>query len=464
MVETTAPPTFGELVVSKLGRHAVVVGASMAGLTTARVLSDYFEQVTALEQDDLEEGPVLHKSVPQGHHLHALLQGGLKVLSSLYSAFAQELAQRGATEVTVGRDVAWYLPDGKAYNPTGSIRTPFDSGLKAYCASRGLIEFIVRRQTTAIPNIRLESGTAVRELIHAKGRVQGVRLADSRTIEADLVVDATGRGRRARHWLTAIGCSPPDETAIGLDTAYSTANFRRPPSFPGEPIIFINGPAPQFTRRGYVITIENRTLLVSRIGRFGDFAPLDRAGFLGFAGGLHNDLAYRIIKDGEQLTPIAHHRFVSSVQRHYERMTSFPEGFLVIGDALCTFNPIYAQGMSAAAKQAEILQRVLSDCARQTGSLAGLASSFFAQAAEFNSTPWNLAAAFDFAFPQTRGIRPPGIEKQTRYFAALDTLQCEDGEVRRLVTEVFQLLQPLSVLQREPLRSCVLARMAAGRA
>ena len=195
--------------------------------------------------------------MPQGHHLHALLPGGLKVLSSLYPAFAQELAQRGATEVTLGRDVVWYLPDGKAYSPTGSIRTPFDSGLRAYCASRALIEFAARRQTAAITNIRLEGGSAVRELIHEEGRVQGVRLTDSRTVEADLVVDATGRGRRARHWLTAMGYSPPDETAIGLDTAYSTANFRRPRSFDGEPIIFINGPAPQYTRRGYVITIEN---------------------------------------------------------------------------------------------------------------------------------------------------------------------------------------------------------------
>jgi hypothetical protein len=140
-----------------------------------------------------------------------------------------------------------------------------------------------------------------------------------------------------------MGFPPPDETEIGLDTAYSTANFRKPDSFPGEPIIFITGPAPQFTRRGYVITIENGTLLVSLIGRFGDFPPTDKQGFLAFADELHSDLAHRIITEAEQLSPIAHHRFVSSVRRHYEQVSSFPEGFLVIGDALCTFNPIYAQ-------------------------------------------------------------------------------------------------------------------------
>jgi 2-polyprenyl-6-methoxyphenol hydroxylase-like FAD-dependent oxidoreductase len=147
------------------------------------------------------------------------------------------------------------------------------------------------------------------------------------------------------------------------------------------------------------------------------------------------------------------------VQRHYERMTTFPKGFLVMGDALCTFNPIYAQGMSAAAQQAEILHQVLSQCAAGSASLDELAPTFFARAAEANSTPWNLAAAFDFAFPQTRGIRPPDFEQRARYFAALDRLQCEDTEVRRLVMEVFQLLRPLSVLLQEPLRSRVLQRL-----
>jgi 2-polyprenyl-6-methoxyphenol hydroxylase-like FAD-dependent oxidoreductase len=225
-------------------------------------------------------------------------------------------------------------------------------------------------------------------------------------------------------------------------------------------LIFITGPAPHFTRRGYVITIENGTLLVSLIGRFGDFPPTDKEGFLVFAKELHSDLAYRIIKNSEQLTPIAHQRSASSVQRHYERMKPCPEGFLVIGDALCHFNPIYAQGMSAAAKQAVILQEILSEYAEQSLEVAAIASSFFPKAANFNSTPWNLGAGFDFAFPQTRGKRPPGIEERARYFAALDRLASEDSEVRRLMAEVFHLVQPLSILQQEPLRSRVHSRIA----
>lgn len=105
---------------------------------------------------------------------------------------------------------------------------------------------------------------------------------------------------------------------------------------------------------------------------------------------------------------------------------------------------------------------VLSERVSATRGLEGLASEFFARAAVLNRTPWDLAAGFDFAFPQTRGARPPGIQERARYFAALDRLQVEDRQVQRLVAEVFHLVRPLSALQEEPLRSRVLARMSTG--
>src|SRR5215831_17736408 len=361
---------------SRLGHHALVIGGSLAGLMTARVLAEYFDHVTVLERDAMEDRPVIHPSIPQGHHLHGLLQGGQQVLSSLYPGFTGELHTLGATRAIVGRDIVWYLPDGKAYNPTGSLREPLDLGFEAHCASRGLIEFLIRRLTLALPNVQLETGVTVRELAHSGGHVQGVRCSDSRSFAAELVVDAGGRGSRAPLWLEAMGFSRPDATTIGVDTAYSTAHFRRPKSYTGEPLIFVTGPAPHFTRRGYLIMIENEILLVSLIGRFGDYPPTDKAGFCTFAQALHSPFISELIGDAEQLTAIHHYRFPTSVQRHYERMASFPEGFLTLGDAVCSFNPIYAQGMSAAALQARALQQLLSR-ATQFGSLDGIAASFF---------------------------------------------------------------------------------------
>ena len=438
--------------------HAIVVGGSIAGLITARILADHFGQVTVLERDEIEDRPVLHKSVPQGNHLHALLNGGQQVLSALYPGFTDDLRSRGANRVTVGRDVVWHLPDGKAYTATGSVRAPFDVGLEGYCASRGLIEYVIRRRTQEVPQIRVETGRTVCELISHNGRICGVRCDDGQRVQADLVVDASGRTSRASQWLAAAGLLEPRKTTIGVDTAYSTANFLVPDWYDGEPIVFITGPAPTFTRRCYLIRIENGSLLVSLIGRFGDYPPTDREGFLTFARELHSDLAWRIIRDAEQLSPIAHHRFPASVQNHYEELSS-TERFIAIGDALCTFNPIHAQGMSAAARQAGLLGEILSEHLSRERGLDGLAKTFYFRAGQFNSTPWNLAAAFDFAFPQTRGDRPPDAEERARYFAVLDLLQTVDPEIRRLMTEVFHLVKPLSMLLEEPIQSRVRAHM-----
>jgi 2-polyprenyl-6-methoxyphenol hydroxylase-like FAD-dependent oxidoreductase len=441
----------------QLGHAAIVVGSSIGGLVAARALSDYFQHVTVLERDEIEDRPVIHKSVPQGNHFHALLNGGQRVLSALYPGFTDDLGSLGARRITE-RDVVWYLPDGKAYSPTGSLREPYEVGLEGNCASRGLIEYVIRRRTRQVPGIRIETGTTVRELICRVGRVHGVRCDDGRAFEADLVVDATGRASRAPAWLAAAGVSEVRQTTIGVDTAYSTASFRVPDWYDGEPLVFITGPAPTFTRRGYIIRIENGGLLVSLIGRFGDHPPTDREGFLGFAKELHSDLAWRIIKDSEQLSPIAHHRFPASVQRHYEEATTV-DRFIAVGDALCTFNPIHAQGMSAAARQGYLLRDVLSEHLSHGRGPDGIPAAFYSRATELNSTPWGLAAAFDFAFPQTRGERPAGTEQRARYFAVLDRLQIEDLGIRRLMAEVFHLVTPLSALLEEPLRSRVLAQM-----
>jgi flavin-dependent dehydrogenase len=441
---------------AKLG-HAIVVGGSIAGLIAARVLSDYFELVTVLERDEIENRPVLHKSVPQGNHLHALLNGGQQVLAALYPGFTDDLRKLGAKQFSIGRDVAWYFPDGKAYSPTGSLREPFDVGLDGHCASRGLIEHVVRCRTQEFAGIRVHTETTVRGLMYRDARVLGVLCDEGRSIETELVIDATGRTSHAPQWLEAAGLSAPRQTTIGVDTAYSTALFRVPDWYDGEPLVFIVGPAPAFTRRGYVIRIENQSLLVSLIGRFGDYPPTDRDGFLGFAKELHSDLAWRIVRNGEQLTPVAHHRFPASVQRHYEELTI--DRFVAIGDALCTFNPIYAQGMSAAARQANLLGKVVAEHLSPGPELDGIAADFYSRAAELNRTPWDLAAGFDFAFPETRGERPAGIEERARYFAVLDRLQREDPEIRRLMTEVFHLVRPLSALLEEPLRSRVRVRM-----
>jgi 2-polyprenyl-6-methoxyphenol hydroxylase-like FAD-dependent oxidoreductase len=445
-----------------LGEHAVVIGGSIAGLATARVLADHFEQVTVLERDHIAEEPAIHKSIPQGNHLHNLLLGGQRVFSRLYPGFTEKLQNLGAVRLRWGMDNVFLLPDGKAYSRGGAVREPHDLGIDIYCQSRGLLEYCVRQCTKKSANISLQSDCTARGLIGGKSHVTGVAYdhdGESHSIVSDFVVDAAGRGSHAPRWIRQLGFAPPEETSIGVDFAYTSAKYRIPNYSEPERVMAVLAPGPDHPNMGILEEIEGNVFHVSLGGRFGDYPPDDEQGFLGFAKSLHTSKLYDVLKDAERASEITTHRFPTSLRRHYERLAGFPERFVVLGDAISSFNPIYAQGMSSAALQVRALQNLLNERSQQRTPLDGLAPAFFAQAAEIVTVPWMLAANADFAFPQTTGERPPELEAGARYFVALDALCAEDVQLQILVTEVVNLAKPLTALSEEPLRSRVLTRM-----
>ena len=365
----------------------------------------------------------------------------------------------GGVRLRVGIENAYFLPDGKAYNVIGTVRHPYDLGFEWFCQSRGLIEHCVRLCTMALTNVSFESESPVQGLVYEDARVQGVRCdhPDSADIiAADLVVDVGGRGSRAPRWLRELGFQAPEETAIGTDIAYSSTKFRIPDYYDKpERLLGFIGPPPEHIKAALMEEIEDRTWHLTLIGRFGDYPPSDEDGFFAFAKSLHTPRLYELIKDAERVAKITHYRFPRSVLRHYERLTDFPEGFLVLGDAISSFNPMYGQGMSSAALQVKELQNLLTERAAESAGLDGLAPAFFAKAADVVATPWTLAANADFAFPQTKGERPSDARESRRYFRALFGLVADDMDVYKLVTEVFNLARPISALREEPLRSRV---------
>lgn len=448
---------------NQLGEHAVVIGGSITGLMTARVLADHFGRVTVIERDSIPEGTALHKSVPQGHHLHALLLGGERVMSSLYPGFTQKLCELGAVRWRPGMEGAFIRPDGKIYSfALGSVREPRDLGWDAFNQSRGLLEHCVRHFTQAHPGIAVETESTAQALVHENGRVRGVRNGKpegQQLLEADLVVDASGRGSRTPRWLAELGYPAPEETTIGCDLAYASAKYRVPDSCEEpERLLGFFGPAPKYPRGALMTWIENNLWQVTMAGRFGQFPPIDEAGFLAFAKSLHTPKLHDLIKDAERVSDIVPYRYPTSVQRHYERLTAFPAGFLVLGDAICSFNPVYGQGMSSAAQQVRALQQLLAEPAASEKGLDGLAPTFFGKAAQVVATPWTFAASADLAFPQTKGDRSGLSKEGAEYFAAVGELMNNDPEVHKLVYQVIHLAKPLSALFEEPLRSRVAAK------
>ncbi|MBI3959080.1 MAG: FAD-dependent monooxygenase [Chloroflexi bacterium] len=421
-------------------RRALVLGASMAGLLTARVLSEHFDQVTILERDTVTAEPQSRKGQPQTRHLHGLLASGLQMLAHYFPDLPDALTENGAIVGDMAEKMHWH-----SY---GGFRQRFHMGLKGATMSRPLLESLVRQRTLARPNITLRDNTAVKGLVTTtdRSKVVGVEVESrgasthNETISADLVVDATGRGSRTPQWLTELGYAAPAESEVKVDVGYATRLYRRDPSDPlGQDWILSTPEAPRESRFGGIFPIESDRWIISIGGWAGDHAPTDEEGFLAFAHSLPNPDIYRIISQAEPLSKIIAYKFPASLRRHYEQLERFPQGLLVLGDAISSFNPTYGQGMSSAILQAAALDKIL---AQKSVAPELLARTFFKAAAAVVDTPWQLSVGEDFRFPQTTGPKPAGVDLINRYVAAVHRATRFDPEVGRAFLKVMNLLEP----------------------
>ena len=442
-----------------IGKQAVVIGAGMGGLTAAGALADHFEQVVVLERDTLPSEPTYRAGTPQARHVHALLLSGQRALSELFPGFEQDLAQAGAVPLRVGLDVRMERP---GYDPFPQR----DLGWFSYAVSRPTIERAVRRRVEGRANTTLRQRCRVLEVLASPngGAVTGVRYENgngaSETIAADLVVDASGRGALTLALLQSIGRPLPEETTIGIDLGYATCVFAIPDDASTDwKGVMTFGQAPQNSRGGLMLPLEGNRWMATIGGRHGDVPSGDPEGFLTYARELRTPTIYNAISHAKRLDGVARYGFPESVRRHFERLDVFPRGLLPIGDAICRFNPVYGQGMSVAALEACLLQRLLERPGGDSNPIAGLAPTFFAEVQALLETPWSVAI-LDFVFPDTRGQRPADFETTLKFGIALTRLAAEDPAVHKLTVEVQHLLRPRSVYRDPALVQRVLAMMA----
>jgi 2-polyprenyl-6-methoxyphenol hydroxylase-like FAD-dependent oxidoreductase len=430
-------------------------------MLAARVLSDHFDGVTLLERDRFPETPAARKGLPQGRHAHGLLERGRGIMERFLPGLTGELVRAGAEPLDWTQDVAWMSPYG------WYVRFP--GGLLLLTSTRDLIDWGVRRRVAALPNVRIHQGADVAGLIRKPGDtggVAGVRLrvrsacveTDRRTEElaADLVVVADGRNSRLPDWLTALGYEPPQETVVNSHQGYASRLYRPAKGFKADwNALYIQQAPPADPRGGLVIPVEGGRWLVSLVGGDGDYPPTDEAGFLAFARSLRSPALYEAIAGAEPLTSIAGQRATENRLRHYDRLGRFPDGVVAVGDAACAFNPVYAQGMTAAALGAEVLDRWLR--AGSSHRLPGRGRVFQRRLARATAAAWRLAAGADSRFrtvegpPQSRVARLTGC-----YIAGVMRAATRQPWVRRRLEEVLHLLRPPAAL----LGPGVLARLA----
>ena len=275
-------------------------------------------------------------------------------------------------------------------------------------------------------------------------------LADGKsdTVEADLVIDTSGRGTLTLGLLESIGWALPEETMIGVDLAYATAIFTMPEVIPEDwKGVFCFPQPPQSSLGALLLPMEGERWIVTVARMHGEALPEDRDGFMACVQQLRTPTIYNALAHARPLGEIARFQFPASEYRHYERLEAFPRGLLPIGDALCRFNPIYGQGMSVAAQEARALRQLLAARTSTGDPLHGLAPAFFAEASALIEAPWAMAAIPDFAHPDTRGERPVDLEQRLKAGHAMNQLAARDPAVHKLMAEVQHLLKPPSVYQ-----------------
>jgi 2-polyprenyl-6-methoxyphenol hydroxylase-like FAD-dependent oxidoreductase len=288
---------------SFLGRRAVVVGAGLGGLSVARVLADYFDEVIILDRDDLPDDAAPRPGVPQGKHPHVLLGGGLKALENLFPGFGNELMRAGAEPMEPGYDILYEVP-GQDVWPRIKLSWP------TYSMTRPLIERTLRRQVERIGNIRVRPGCRVLNIVseaHVLGAM-GMRYETPRgsrkILEADLIVDASGNGSLTLEFLKATGRGLPTETSIGVNTRHASALFERVDIGNDYKGVFTFPDAPEHCRRGLILPAENNRHQVVLAGRGNDIPPIDGKEFLGYARTLPTLSVYNAIKNARRLTGI----------------------------------------------------------------------------------------------------------------------------------------------------------------
>lgn len=381
--------------------HVVIIGSSISGLLAARVFSDYVDQISVIEKDVMQ-GSIedIRPSLPQSHHQHILLLRGKQIFESLFPGFDQELEAVGAPLIDYSQDCELHLPQGKLPR--------FPSDLKIRPCRRPTIDWVIRRRLSKFEQIKFISGARVKQLMLSseRNRVTGVVYQQKNSdqaceLSADLVIDTSGRGSRSRKWLQQAGYSKVPTIEVNPHLSYASQLYQFPEDYDGASIE-VAPHAPDNPRAAGFWRVDRDQWLLTLIAMNGEPSPSNEVDFQKFCRQLGTLKIADAVSRAAPLGPIYTHKGTKNCWHHYHKVKRLPAGFIVMGDALCAFNPFHGQGMTIAAMTAQVLEGLIAQGIDQHFSMSWCKRYFSRAAKNFNAA-WMVAISEDMRWPTTEG-------------------------------------------------------------
>ena len=381
-------------------RKAIVIGGSIAGLLTARVLSDHFEEVLLIEKDNYTDTDQVRKGTPQANHLHLLLVKGKEILLDFFPELEGELVKNGANKIDFLNDGRFYLPSGWAQK--------FESGVVTFTCTRTLLEKTIRHQVQKISKIKIHENKTISSFVLENPNKISLTTTKNEKIHADLIVDCTGRNTRTPDWLEKINYPKLTETRVDSFVGYATRRYIPSKNVKREwkMLAILNNPTTN-PRLGSIYPIEDGKWLVFLSGIGKVYPPTEENGFLEFAKSLESKELYDAMKDATPDSEIYGYQVKGSRRYHCESMSRWPENFIMLGDAVAVFNPFYGQGITSAALGVKLLDNML----RNKNFNKNFTKKFQKKLSKTISLPWILGTSEDLRWPTTVGKKPNTITK-----------------------------------------------------
>lgn len=422
-------------------KRAIVIGGSIAGLLSAKVLSEVFDEVLIVERDLIPKNAVERTGVPQSPQPHILLTQGYRLLKDFFPGLEKDLQAAGAVPVDWGQDFQYFAFGDWCAN------TAEPTGLDSFSCTRPLLEATVRRQVEQIGNVERLSPYRVQALVGNADKVTGIRCrqskdrTDERVIEADLVVDASGRSTNALKWLAALGAPVPEVEKIDAQLGYATGRYRIPDDWnEAWKVLLISHEPPEKTQLGYLARVENNELIATLGGYCQEYPPLAQDEFMKAAKQLPDGAFYDAIAQSTPISEIKAYRSTANRLYHYEQLDKMPTGFVAIGDAVCALCPAYGQGLTTSAMSALTLQDWLLENAKNAE--VGESLAFQKKLAKRIQPAWSAATTNDSGFLNGEGDRKKNLVGRllSGYMRRLVAKTHTDGELTLALAKITHMV------------------------